>query len=104
MYDAVRSLLRVLDDGAAAKARLDKVIDYCSQMQNLREAISAYRSRMFKEQVRSWHPLGRCHTLCVDVPGRRLGIRGTVSCRRPSIRGTISSTSKSSTWSGITSW
>jgi hypothetical protein len=52
MYDAVRSLLRVLEDGSGAKLRLDAVIDACASMQNLREAIGVYRSRMLREQVR----------------------------------------------------
>eukprot|EP00198_Chlamydomonas_reinhardtii_P010887 XP_001700224.1 predicted protein [Chlamydomonas reinhardtii] len=38
MYDVVRSLLRVLENGVQGKAVLDAVIDHCSQMQNLREA------------------------------------------------------------------
>ncbi|GFR48167.1 hypothetical protein Agub_g10003 [Astrephomene gubernaculifera] len=49
MYDVVRSLLRVLENGVAGKAVLDAVIDHCSQMQNLREAIGSYRSRFLKE-------------------------------------------------------
>ncbi|GLC33893.1 hypothetical protein PLESTM_000131000, partial [Pleodorina starrii] len=49
MYDVVRSLLRVLENGTEGKAVLDAVIDSCSQMQNLREAIGSYRSRFLKE-------------------------------------------------------
>ncbi|KAG2430310.1 hypothetical protein HYH02_013787 [Chlamydomonas schloesseri] len=49
MYDVVRSLLRVLENGVQGKAVLDAVIDHCSQMQNLREAIGSYRSRFLKE-------------------------------------------------------
>ncbi|GLI60364.1 hypothetical protein VaNZ11_002488 [Volvox africanus] len=49
MYDVVRSLLRVLENGTEGKAVLDATIDACSQMQNLREAIGSYRSRFLKE-------------------------------------------------------
>ena len=35
--------------GPEAKVVLDAVIDACSQMQNLREAIASYRSRFLKE-------------------------------------------------------
>lgn len=40
-FGAVRSLLRVLEGGGAAKAILDLVVDASSAMQNLREAISS---------------------------------------------------------------
>lgn len=40
-FGAVRSLLRVLEGGGAAKAILDDVVDAASAMQNLREAISS---------------------------------------------------------------
>ena len=39
-YGVIRSLLRVLEQGAAAKAVLDIVVDATSAMQNLREAIA----------------------------------------------------------------
>ena len=39
-FGVIRSLLRVLEEGAAAKAVLDIVIDANSAMQNLREAIA----------------------------------------------------------------
>lgn len=45
MFGVVRSLLRALEHGTAGKALLDCVIDACSAMQNLREAIGVYRSR-----------------------------------------------------------
>jgi hypothetical protein len=48
-FGVIRSLLRALDGGAAAKAALDAVIDACSGMQNLREAIASYRGRIFYE-------------------------------------------------------
>ncbi|EFN52818.1 hypothetical protein CHLNCDRAFT_26452 [Chlorella variabilis] len=48
-FGVIRSLLRALDGGAAAKAVLDAAIDACSAMQNLREAIASYRGRMFYE-------------------------------------------------------
>ncbi|PSC67685.1 paladin isoform X1 [Micractinium conductrix] len=48
-FGVIRSLLRALDGGSAAKAALDAVVDACSAMQNLREAIASYRGRMFYE-------------------------------------------------------
>ncbi|KAK9804170.1 hypothetical protein WJX73_008272 [Symbiochloris irregularis] len=48
-FGVIRSLLRVLEQGAAAKAVLDAVIDANAAMQNLREAIAGYRSRMIHE-------------------------------------------------------
>ncbi|KAL4440251.1 hypothetical protein ABPG75_003252 [Micractinium tetrahymenae] len=48
-FGVIRSLLRALERGGAAKAVLDAVIDACSAMQNLREAIASYRGRMFYE-------------------------------------------------------
>lgn len=43
-YGVIRSLLRVLEEGAAAKGVLDTVIDANSAMQNLREAIAGVLS------------------------------------------------------------
>ena len=51
-YAVVRSLLRVLDAGMPAKARVDEVIDRCAHMQNLREAILTYRRAISKEARR----------------------------------------------------
>lgn len=48
-FGAVRSLLRVLASGVESKAMLDSVIDACSAMQNLREAINGYRTRLMRE-------------------------------------------------------
>ena len=48
-YACVRSLLRVLPGGAAAKAGLDAVLDAASAMQNLREAVAGYRARLAAE-------------------------------------------------------
>jgi hypothetical protein len=48
-FGAVRSLLRALEGGLAAKASLDCVLDACAAMQNLREAIAGYRARIFFE-------------------------------------------------------
>ena len=48
-YAVVRSLLRVLDAGPAAKEHVDEVIDRCAHMQNLREAILTYRKAISKE-------------------------------------------------------
>jgi len=50
MYGVVRSLLRVLERGLLGKAILDTVIDANQQMQNLREAIASYRSRLLNEE------------------------------------------------------
>lgn len=49
MYAVVRSLLRMLSRGRKGKQILDLVIDACSAMQNLREAIVIYRDRMSTE-------------------------------------------------------
>lgn len=49
MYGAVRSLVRVLERGAEGKLVVDQVINACSAMQNLREAILVYRDRMTAE-------------------------------------------------------
>ncbi|GAB4814185.1 hypothetical protein N2152v2_001231 [Parachlorella kessleri] len=46
-FAVIRSLLRVLEGGYTAKAVLDKVVDACSAMQNLREAIASYRNRIY---------------------------------------------------------
>ncbi|KAL8544739.1 hypothetical protein ACS0TY_005100 [Phlomoides rotata] len=43
-YAVIRSLIRVLEGGVEGKRQVDKVIDKCASMQNLREAISSYRS------------------------------------------------------------
>ncbi len=48
-YTVIRSLLRALENGRAAKSSLDLVLDACAAMQNLREAIASYRSRLFYE-------------------------------------------------------
>eukprot|EP00803_Ostreobium_quekettii_P003854 evm.model.scf_787.5 EVM.evm.TU.scf_787.5 scf_787:45503-61553(+) len=49
MYGTVRSLIRVLELGQEGKQVVDKVINACSAMQNLREAILVYRNRMTEE-------------------------------------------------------
>ncbi|KAG8389637.1 hypothetical protein BUALT_Bualt02G0249700 [Buddleja alternifolia] len=43
-YAVIRSLIRVLEGGVEGKKQVDKVIDKCASMQNLREAIACYRS------------------------------------------------------------
>ncbi|KAL7112367.1 hypothetical protein ACP275_04G000100 [Erythranthe tilingii] len=43
-YSVIRSLIRVLEGGVEGKRQVDKVIDKCASMQNLREAIASYRS------------------------------------------------------------
>lgn len=48
-YTVIRSLLRALENGRAAKCSLDLVLDACAAMQNLREAIASYRTRLFYE-------------------------------------------------------
>jgi Inositol hexakisphosphate len=48
-YIVIRSLLRALENGRAAKSSLDLVLDACAAMQNLREAIASYRTRLFYE-------------------------------------------------------
>ncbi|KAL2634189.1 hypothetical protein R1flu_005668 [Riccia fluitans] len=48
-YTVIRSLIRVLEGGAESKREVDKVIDKCSAMQNLREAIIGYRNSIQKQ-------------------------------------------------------
>ncbi|XP_057829529.2 uncharacterized protein LOC131040594 isoform X1 [Cryptomeria japonica] len=48
-YTVIRSLIRVLEGGVEGKRQVDKVIDKCSAMQNLREAISAYRNSIQRQ-------------------------------------------------------
>ncbi|KAK6941169.1 hypothetical protein RJ641_030700 [Dillenia turbinata] len=48
-YAVIRSLLRVLEGGVEGKRQVDKVIDKCSSMQNLREAIAVYRNGILRE-------------------------------------------------------
>eukprot|EP01018_Ginkgo_biloba_P004364 Gb_39663 [translate_table: standard] len=43
-YTVIRSLIRVLEGGVEGKRQVDEVIDKCSAMQNLREAIVVYRN------------------------------------------------------------
>lgn len=49
MFGVIRSLLRALEHGPGSKHVLDTTIDACSAMQNLREAISTYRTRLLGE-------------------------------------------------------
>jgi hypothetical protein len=49
LWGVVRSLLRVLESGNLGKAALDAVVDAASAMQNLRDAIAQYRSRVLAE-------------------------------------------------------
>jgi hypothetical protein len=53
-FGAIRSLLRVLEGGGAAKAILDLVVDATSAMQNLREAISSNVICKFGHDVLLW--------------------------------------------------
>ncbi|KAF1002509.1 uncharacterized protein LOC141701120 [Apium graveolens] len=48
-YTVIRSLIRVLEGGVEGKRLVDKVIDKCSSMQNLREAISTYRNSVLRQ-------------------------------------------------------
>ncbi|KAL8144431.1 hypothetical protein V2J09_017463 [Rumex salicifolius] len=48
-YAVIRSLVRVLEGGAEGKKQVDKVIDKCSSMQNLREAIATYRNSILRQ-------------------------------------------------------
>ncbi|MQL95031.1 hypothetical protein Taro_027696 [Colocasia esculenta] len=48
-YAVIRSLIRVLEGGVEGKRQVDKVIDKCDSMQNLREAIASYRSRILRQ-------------------------------------------------------
>ncbi|KAJ8573646.1 hypothetical protein K7X08_010157 [Anisodus acutangulus] len=48
-YDVIRSLIRVLEGGVEGKRQVEKVIDKCSSMQNLREAIAIYRNSILRQ-------------------------------------------------------
>ncbi|XP_042416053.1 paladin-like [Zingiber officinale] len=48
-YAVIRSLIRVLEGGAEAKKQVDKVIDMCDSMQNLRDAIATYGNKIFRQ-------------------------------------------------------
>eukprot|EP00252_Welwitschia_mirabilis_P018623 TRINITY_DN4136_c0_g2_i1.p1 TRINITY_DN4136_c0_g2~~TRINITY_DN4136_c0_g2_i1.p1 ORF type:complete len:1265 (-),score=281.07 TRINITY_DN4136_c0_g2_i1:516-4310(-) len=48
-YTVIRSLIRVLEGGVEGKRQVDKVIDKCSAMQNLREAILTYRNSIQRQ-------------------------------------------------------
>ncbi|XP_042502198.1 paladin isoform X1 [Macadamia integrifolia] len=48
-YAVIRSLIRVLEGGVEGKRQVDKVIDRCASMQNLREAIATYRSSILRQ-------------------------------------------------------
>ncbi|XP_021769913.1 paladin-like isoform X2 [Chenopodium quinoa] len=48
-YTVIRSLIRVLEGGVEGKRQVDKVIDKCASMQNLREAIATYRSSILHQ-------------------------------------------------------
>ncbi|KAK4282651.1 hypothetical protein QN277_014003 [Acacia crassicarpa] len=48
-YAVIRSLIRVLEGGAEGKRQVDKVIDKCASMQNLREAIATYRNSILRQ-------------------------------------------------------
>ncbi|KAI4378225.1 hypothetical protein MLD38_015734 [Melastoma candidum] len=48
-YAAIRSLIRVLEGGVEGKRQVDKVIDKCASMQNLREAIGTYRNNILRQ-------------------------------------------------------
>ncbi|XP_004494491.1 uncharacterized protein [Cicer arietinum] len=48
-YAVIRSLVRVLEGGVEGKRQVDKVIDKCASMQNLREAIGTYRNSILRQ-------------------------------------------------------
>ncbi|KAJ8748544.1 hypothetical protein K2173_003445 [Erythroxylum novogranatense] len=48
-YAVIRSLTRVLEGGVEGKRQVDKVIDKCASMQNLREAIANYRNSILHQ-------------------------------------------------------
>ncbi|XP_038683541.1 paladin isoform X2 [Tripterygium wilfordii] len=48
-YAVIRSLIRVLEGGVEGKRQVDKVIDKCASMQNLREAIATYRGSILRQ-------------------------------------------------------
>ncbi|PKI35599.1 hypothetical protein CRG98_044053 [Punica granatum] len=48
-YAVIRSLIRVLEGGVEGKRQVDKVIDKCASMQNLREAIGNYRNSILRQ-------------------------------------------------------
>ncbi|KAI3517914.1 hypothetical protein L1887_17136 [Cichorium endivia] len=48
-YTVIRSLIRVLEGGVEGKRQVDKVIDKCASMQNLREAIATYRNSILRQ-------------------------------------------------------
>nr|GMD60850.1 paladin [Ipomoea batatas] len=48
-YTVIRSLIRVLEGGVEGKKQVDKVIDRCASMQNLREAIATYRNSILRQ-------------------------------------------------------
>uniref|UniRef100_A0A5B7CA18 Paladin n=1 Tax=Davidia involucrata TaxID=16924 RepID=A0A5B7CA18_DAVIN len=48
-YAVIRSLIRVLEGGVEGKRQVDKVIDKCASMQNLREAIATYRNSILRQ-------------------------------------------------------
>ncbi|XP_057718159.1 uncharacterized protein LOC130932763 [Arachis stenosperma] len=48
-YGVIRSLIRVLEGGLEGKRQVDKVIDRCASMQNLREAIATYRNSILRQ-------------------------------------------------------
>ncbi|KAL2935177.1 Paladin [Bienertia sinuspersici] len=48
-YTVIRSLIRVLEGGVEGKKQVDKVIDKCASMQNLREAIGTYRNSILHQ-------------------------------------------------------
>ncbi|XP_062074909.1 uncharacterized protein LOC133778914 [Humulus lupulus] len=48
-YGVIRSLVRVLKGGLEGKRQVDKVIDKCASMQNLREAIATYRNSILRQ-------------------------------------------------------
>ncbi|XP_072951302.1 uncharacterized protein [Typha angustifolia] len=48
-YTVIRSLIRVLEGGVDGKRQVDRIIDKCDSMQNLRGAIATYRNSILRQ-------------------------------------------------------
>eukprot|EP01119_Soliformovum_irregulare_P014208 TRINITY_DN3878_c0_g1_i1.p1 TRINITY_DN3878_c0_g1~~TRINITY_DN3878_c0_g1_i1.p1 ORF type:complete len:1108 (-),score=338.31 TRINITY_DN3878_c0_g1_i1:397-3720(-) len=58
-YKAVLDLVAMLDNGVDAKARVDAIIDLCSEYENVREAIQTHKARHTHEA----HAAGKGHLM-----------------------------------------
>lgn len=71
-YVGVRRFTRILERGTEAKADLDKVIDRCGSLVNLRTAIMRYRKprrwfRFYRCAPEPMLPAGRLQNLCTGL-------------------------------------